>query len=396
MKKMPILTLILFSISCSRLNDNVLVINPEEFSNSNITLSEIACDVEYLKLDNSFPIGISYQLRLTNDFIYYSIKDIGIVKFDWNGKPICKFGKKGRGPGEYTYGMQFAVGEDDGLVFVLDRGKVKVYSSEGLFIKDIDYTQYFGNILAGDIEYYHSLLFIPDYNFKGDARYNWVFLDTLGNLVKKEVNTIPEFTTNVPRQGNVYRFEDRLFYYNYFNDTIFSISPDLGCKSEYIFLKGEARWPTDHIEFKTEEQFLSKINNLFQPINMFETKQYIFLEYALKSRYAICLINKNTGKTYLQYKEIDNLDYFAQTIPFIMNDIDGGLPLSGGAKYYYIDGKEYIVSIIDPLDLKKHVSQREFTRIVPKYPEKKVDVEKLANSLSETDNPVLMMVRLKE
>ena len=99
---MPILTLILFSISCSRLNDSVLVINPEEFSNSNITLSEIACDVEYLKLDNSFPIGISYQLRLTNDFIYYSIKDIGIVKFDWNGKPICKFGKKGRGPGEYT------------------------------------------------------------------------------------------------------------------------------------------------------------------------------------------------------------------------------------------------------------------------------------------------------
>ena len=32
----------------------------------------------------------------------------------------------------------------------------------------------------------------------------------------------------------------------------------------------------------------------------------------------------------------------------------------------------------------------------PKYPEKKKQLEKLANSLNENDNPVLMLVKLKE
>ena len=33
---------------------------------------------------------------------------------------------------------------------------------------------------------------------------------------------------------------------------------------------------------------------------------------------------------------------------------------------------------------------------VPKYPEKKKELEKLANSLKETDNQILMIVRLKK
>ena len=34
--------------------------------------------------------------------------------------------------------------------------------------------------------------------------------------------------------------------------------------------------------------------------------------------------------------------------------------------------------------------------LLPKYPEKKKELEKLANSLKETDNPVLIIVRLKK
>jgi len=396
MKKTIFFILVPFIYSCNALNDTVFEINPQNFEDNKLTLSEIACNVAYLPLDNSFPIGISYQLRLANDFIYLSIKDIGIVKFDWNGKVICKIGKKGQGPGEYLYGMQFAVDEKSGNVFVLDRGKVNVYSSEGLFIRDISYEKHMGNVLAGDIECYNSLLFIPDYNLKGDSKYSWVFLDTLGNLIDKKENTVPIFNSNVPRKGNTYRFESRMCYFNYYNDTVFSILPDFSYRGEYVFSKGEYRWPTGQINFASEVQLLSEINKLFQPIQMFETRHYIVLEYAFKSRYALCLIDKKTRKTYLQYRKIKNPDYFAQTIPFVLNDIDGGIPLSEGISYYAVNGVEYLVALINPLDLKTYVSAEEFKSMVPKYPEKKKELERFANSLSETDNPVIMMIKLKK
>ena len=47
-------------------------------------------------------------------------------------------------------------------------------------------------------------------------------------------------------------------------------------------------------------------------------------------------------------------------------------------------------------ELKNHVSSDDFKNNMPKYPEKKKELEKLAASLKETDNPVLVLVRLKE
>jgi len=38
----------------------------------------------------------------------------------------------------------------------------------------------------------------------------------------------------------------------------------------------------------------------------------------------------------------------------------------------------------------------EFKNSSPEYPEKKKELEKLANTLKETDNPVLVLVRLKK
>jgi hypothetical protein len=46
--------------------------------------------------------------------------------------------------------------------------------------------------------------------------------------------------------------------------------------------------------------------------------------------------------------------------------------------------------------LKDLISSDDFKNSTPKYPEKKKYLEKLANSLDENDNPVLMLVKLKE
>jgi hypothetical protein len=55
-----------------------------------------------------------------------------------------------------------------------------------------------------------------------------------------------------------------------------------------------------------------------------------------------------------------------------------------------------IIAWIDPLKLKAHVASEAFKNTTPKFPQKKKDLEKLANSLKETDNPVLVLVKLKK
>ncbi len=55
-----------------------------------------------------------------------------------------------------------------------------------------------------------------------------------------------------------------------------------------------------------------------------------------------------------------------------------------------------LISWIDAIKVKAHVASEAFKNSTPKYPEKKKELEKLANSLKETDNLVLMLVRLKK
>ena len=76
----------------------------------------------------------------------------------------------------------------------------------------------------------------------------------------------------------------------------------------------------------------------------------------------------------------------------IINDMDGG------PNIWFKTTKDdhTIISWINAYELKSYVASDAFKNSIPKYPEKKKELEKLANSLSENDNPVLMLIKLKE
>ena len=65
--------MIQIAVACSSSDSNIFEIDPRNFVDNKITLSEIANDIKYTPLDNSFPIGITYTLRITKEHIYLSI-----------------------------------------------------------------------------------------------------------------------------------------------------------------------------------------------------------------------------------------------------------------------------------------------------------------------------------
>jgi hypothetical protein len=125
---------------------------------------------------------------------------------------------------------------------------------------------------------------------------------------------------------------------------------------------------------------------------IFETINFFVIKYRYNKNHYIAFIDKNRKNSFLNLYTDDNT---AEPISGIINDLDGGswfLPVS----YYMENGNEYLIGIQNPYQIKAHVASDEFINSNPKLPAKKKEFEKLAASLKETDNPVLMMVRLKK
>ena len=177
--------ILIFFNSCIRSEESgIFKIDPRIFLEKKIVLSEIASDVKYIPLENKFPIGYIYSYKFVSGYIYMAIKDIGVVRFTIDGKFDSKYGKIGRGPGEYIYFLKFAVDETSGSVYVMDHkmDDIKVYNSKGKHIRNIKLPKDENGFGLSDIEFYNSMLFLAQYIDMGHGIYNWLITDTLGEI----------------------------------------------------------------------------------------------------------------------------------------------------------------------------------------------------------------------
>ena len=120
---------------------------------------------------------------------------------------------------------------------------------------------------------------------------------------------------------------------------------------------------------------------------MFEFGNYIYYEFL----YGFKIGGSNILYGFIGSKK-DNFQVLINAEQGLINDLDGGPNIWPKT----IKDDNTIIGWVDALQLKAHVASEAFKNSTPKYPEKKKELEKLANSLKETDNPVLIMVKLKK
>jgi hypothetical protein len=388
MKPIHFFLLLLLTVSCKSQDKDLYHFDPRTLKENKISLSEIADDISYVPLDNSFPISLIYSPRyIIKNSIYLSALNSGVMVFDREGKFLRKIGSIGRGPGEYNYYYKFTVDGKSETVCILDFDIIKVYSKTGNFLRNISLKELGEGVDA--IEFYDSKLFVsfpPQYT---GSKYDWVILDTLGNLVKKKAGAIPQFTSNWPVSGGLYKFDNRIYRWHSYIDTVFSISSDLNYEPSFLFSPGEHRVP------KSELRDLKIIGLYFNPGSVFETSRFLRVNYGYNKKLTIALIDKKSKTSYLTYLESGPAVLGNNFIGGILNDLDGGVRFQP-ENYFAENGREYMFGLINPFQIKALIANNEFKNYIPKFPEKKKELEKLANSLKETDNPVLMLLRLKK
>jgi hypothetical protein len=162
----------------------------------------------------------------------------------------------------------------------------------------------------------------------------------------------------------------------------------------YLYKKGEFKphlvinvgnkriTPNARTQF--DGQYLAR--NYISPLKLFEFGDYVYYEFIYKFDFSNTEIYSFIGSVNNDFQIIFN------TGQGIINDIDGGpniRPKTTG-------DDNTIIAFIDALQMKKYVASDEFKNFTPKFPEKKKELEKLASRLKETDNPVLVMVLLKD
>ncbi len=138
-------------------------------------------------------------------------------------------------------------------------------------------------------------------------------------------------------------------------------------------------------EARTNSSVTYIIHNFLTPRKLFECGDYIYYEFSYQPD------DENEGFSVIASK-VNNFKILFDPEKGLINDLDGGPNIMPQT----VKDNNILVAWVDAIDFKNHVASEAFRKSNPLYPEKKKELEMLANSLKETDNPILMLVSLKQ
>jgi hypothetical protein len=396
MKPTHLFLMILITLSCkSQDNNKIITFNLKELPKiTSVKLSDLGfVDIEYIPLETKEQSLISrIDLVFFNDYSinkiipgdgYFIIKNgERVLKFSEDGSFIASIGKIGRGPNEISQIEDVEIDKTNQNIYMVSGWQKKfcLYSPSGEFIKTFNVPFY-----VREFRFFEDKILCYCGNNRGDNKSSFILIDKLGNIIK----SFPNKYTFKPKSKFGFTHENLFFSYNkklnvkeLYSDTIFSFE-NMGFKPHTVIGVGK-RQVTAKVRSEFDANEIGK--NYIQPMNLLEFGDFIYYSFIYKFVQGDVRIYGFIGSKQNNFQTLFNLG------EGIANDIDGGpniLPLT-------TKNDNTIISLIDALTLKKYIITEEFKKSTPKYPEKKKELEKLANSLKETNNPILMIVKLKK
>jgi hypothetical protein len=419
----PVLLLSMLSCHCNYQSDSSLKLIDIEGNIKNMQIVELSGftnDIRYVPLETNENHLISYitDLDISQEHILVSDMKICLL-YKIDGHFILKAGNNGRGPGEYPLITNVNLGKS-GEIYLSDVEDLYEYRVDGLFINKynkiiLNDSYYLATwILVGD-----SLLFGHVPNGTGQEVNKALMVDKFGHVKHYYKNYIlfkrdKKISFTMEDHANTSMFNNNVFYKELFNDTLFCLSSNIELLPQYTFLLGKYKASDDARKTLDIEQF-DRSNFLY---NDFQTANYLFLDFDFKTKFPAKRLTQKKPPAALSGAQ--NLDrygwYHTRNALGVYDKKSGSLifckptstdnPLFTSGLYNDIDaGPRFfpqkqvndstMVMWVNAEELKAHVSSNDFKNNVPKYPEKKKKLEELANRLSESDNPVLMVVTFK-
>jgi len=346
-----------------------------------IKLSDLGFeDIKYIPLESNNQSLVSRinKIRVGEDF--FLIQNLNrLLTFKKDGSFLAKIGVEGRGPDEFLLAHDVDIENESQYIYLVSawQRKFNVYTRSGIFLRTFKSPEDITSFIITE-----SGILGYSLNTQGKILNSYNLIDTNGNIIKKFPNKYPWSLT----QPGTYFFENENIFYRFngnilkkevYSDTIY-LWKDLSFKPHIILSAGNRSISGKlRSELNPDEIHIKYIT----PSSLFEFGEFIYYEFTVGfDLYGFIGSKKKDFRIFINPEE------------GIMNDLDGGpgiWPIS-------VSNDNTLIAWVEAQKLIAHVASVAFKNSRPKYPEKKIELEKLAASLKETDNPVLILVRLKE
>jgi hypothetical protein len=334
-----------------------------------VPLSTLGSKLEYIPLETNPDCLINsiYKVSVTDSFIVVCDSKQGLFLFTIEGKYLRKIGKIGRGPDEYPDVNDFVIDNDQKEIFILSTRKVCVYDFNGQFKRDFKLDFPCEQIIMDK----NDNLIIHLYNSAQPTTnpvYSWHIFDKSGILRQKIENPLKRVN-----RGPTFPFSP-LYIYNgtphimeFGIDTLYNYSGNK--KNPYaVFNFGKMKFPVD-LTFSES----GNIKNWIWISHIRETKDLLLMNVWKGSRTIMkCVYNKTTT------------DLVVIGENGFTNDIDYGFN-------FWPQMRTNDNPLVDYIPVKYIINYSKNNQ--EKDNKQSNRIKELASQLSETSNPVVVILR---
>ena len=362
-----------------------------------VNLSQLTDNIEYITLETNENCLLHRMAKyfFTDDFIFVD-NSTHILQFDRSGKFIKQIGTPGRGPGEIGLIRQLSVLDEQKQLLVQTNWAHKLYyfSYDGDFIKAAPYKGEIWKIKANTVN--RLVYFNPCHS--GQEDYMFALIDYAGDTLDVVCNHYKWENKRPPVNMITYNLYVPFYFYNnnisfksMHNDTVYTVYGD-SIRPEYLVDLGDLQLPQEYrVEINTTrgafEEFKERSKG-YRYCTVFESNELLFISSGdyqeFKTVYKM-IYDRPAGSGRLLIDKHNDPG-------MIINDIDGGpdfWPLGT------VNDSTVYMPVL-PLDLKNKDFRDKLTKAEGVDPEKKNELINIIDGLSESDNSVLMIVRLNK
>ncbi len=348
-------------------------------------LSEIAANIRYIPLEthpDAFMKGVG-SLKEGNDKFYINTV-LELLCFDKTGKFLYKLEQQGRGPGQYTYLSDYDIRPEKSRVIVLTRGKLNFYneSDTGFYLQKKLDLQKQPNCVD----------FFPDQDnillsfsaSTGENKYQCVGIDPDGDTLFIRPNFY-KFTRNsrvvmsFSSDNIINSYDGTISIKGFLNDTIYNIDSEYKFVPSMILNTGGKTITTDflaNVPDPTRESEAGPMAAFLAISEILENEKYLMFRYLYQGSARWIMFDKKKNET-----------FFFDAKELLKDDISGGINIE---PKFICNGVIYAWT--DAMKLKNHLSGDDFRRAEVLNPARKAELEKLADTLEEDDNHLLIAI----
>ena len=392
------LILLQVAVSCNERSEEKGDIKEIEISRAydqddKVFLSEVADSITYISLETDTSCFIKKirnpdkNIQFAKDRLFISDGN-DLFSFKNSGKFLFKIGKQGKGPGEYYRIDNYTILNKQKLVLIYSAAqqKIMIYNFDNKHLKTIKIDFWPLQLCVFRDKY------IVFGSGKGRRELTDYYTISMFDIEGKQVSRLiyRDWERKIEEEGDklglcnmaqLYNYCDTLSYWEYQYNKIWRISSKEKAYQEYYINLGPKKYPRAHI-LESAAEIRKGSDNYAHLWRFTETDRYFFFRVGYERHLKHILFDKKTEKLF-NVHHMDNGHRFE-----FANDIDGGMT-------FWPDGlvfRNKVFSIEYGYEVYQKMLKNNYK---VKQPTKNVRLEKMVQNCNIMDNPILMVVHLK-